>query len=469
MFKKRSIILFMVMLLGLILLAGCGGNDAESGGDGGEDTDETLETVNISLWLTPQWRGVIDSSEDGADYDSFFNHAAERFEEEYDKYDVNIDVEVIASDQRDELLNVNLSGGTPPDIFFESTFAMGDYVHRGALAPLTDIVDQESKEDISETYWEQVTFGEDIYFYPFSNNPGTLTYNADMFIDAGLEDYVGGENEIKTWTFDEFETILATLKEDIPTDKYSNAFPMGLFALNDQGDTWNLAYLRMFGNEFFGEDDNIVLDDEDGVRAMEWLQETYQDGLTNRGPESVSSNDVIAMFQNQQLGISVTNSILFNNMLADMESGSSPEFDARIANIPTTDGGAVQFTYVIGSSLFDTGDETRMEVSKDFIEFYSSDPELVKSSTSSIPVRTSVVEEFADENPMFEAYEENAQYLFNFSGNVPGYNELRQVLFPELQAIYTEEKTPAEAVESYQQLGNAVIEQAKEESVIYNQ
>lgn len=466
MFKKRFIIVFMVMLLGAFLLAGCSDKDSDSSGDSGGSSGET---VDISLWLTPQWQGVMDASEDGADYDSFFKHAAERFEEEYDKYDVNIEVEVIAADQRDELLNVNLNGGTPPDIFFESTFAMGDYVHRGALVPLTDIVDDDSKEDISDTYWDQVTFGEDIYFYPFSNNPGTLTYNADMFKDAGLDEYVGGENEIKTWTLEEFETILETLKEDVPTDKYSNAFPMALFALNNQGDTWNLAYLRMFGNEFFDEDNNIILNDEDGVKAMEWLKKIYDKGLTNRGPESVSSNDALAMFQNQQLGVSFTNSILFNNMLADMESGASPEFDARIANIPTSDGEALEFTYVTGSALFDTEDETRMEVSKDFVEFYSTDPELVKSSTNGIPVRTSVVEEYADENPMFEAYEENAQYLFNFSGNVPGYNELRQVLFPELQAVFTGEKTPEEAVKSYQEKGNDIIGKAKEDSVIFNQ
>lgn len=466
MVKKRTLSLLMVMLLGALLLAACSGDsDSSDSSDGGSSGDK----VEISLWLTPQWKGVFDSTEDGADYDSFFQYAAERFEEEYDKYDVDIHVEVIASDQRNELLNVNLNGGTPPDIFFESTFAMSDFVHRGALIPLTDIIDEETKEDISDTYWEQVTFGDDIYFYPFSNNPGTLVYNADMFRDAGLEEFVGGEDEIVTWTLDELDTILTTLKEDIPTDKYSNAFPMGIFALNDQGDTWNLSYMRMFGNEFFDEEGNIIFNDESGVQAFEWLKDIHHRGLTNRGPESVSSNDVMAMFQNQQLGIAFTNSILFNNMQADMDAGNAPEFDMRLANIPTVDGEALSFTYVTGSSLFDTGDEVRMEVSRDFVQFYSSDPELVKASKNGIPVRESVVDELSSENPLFAAYEENAQYIFNFSGNVPGYNELRQVLYPELQALYTGEKTPEEAAASYQEKGNAVIEKAREDSVIFNQ
>lgn len=460
--KKFS---FILMIVGVLLLAACGGNN--DGNNSSSNDSNGKEKVSISLWLTPQWKGVYDSSEDGADYDSFFKEAAEKFKEQYDKYDVDIKVEVIASDQRNELLNVNLNGGTPPDIFFESTFAMGDFVHRGALLPLTEMITDDAKSDISETYWDQVTFGEDIYFYPFSNNPGTLVYNADMFKDAGLDKYIAGEDEIATWTLDELEEILESLKEDLPADKYTNTFPMALFALNDQGDTWNLAYLRMFGNEFFDADGNIILDDENGEKAVAWLKDIYDRGLTNRGPESVSSNDALAMFQNQQLGISFTNSILFNNMIADMEAGNVSEFDARFANIPTADGDALSFTYVTGSALFDTGDEKRIEVSKDFVEFYSSDEELTLASKNGIPVRESVVEKVKDENPMFEAFEENAKHLFNFSGNVPGYSELRQVLYPELQAVYTGEKTPAEAVKSYQEKGNGVIGKAKEDSVIY--
>ena len=65
-----------------------------------------------------------------------------------------------------------------------------------------------------------------------------------------------------------------------------------LYALNNQGDTWNLAYLRMFGNKFFDKKGNIVLDDDKGVKAAKWLKKTYDAGLTNPGAESVSSNDV---------------------------------------------------------------------------------------------------------------------------------------------------------------------------------
>ncbi|WP_172370414.1 ABC transporter substrate-binding protein [Sporosarcina jiandibaonis] len=465
MFKGRLFRKLLLLALASIVLVGCSDKDKDKGSKGSEKGADGK--VQLTLWLTPQWEGVLDATENGASYDSFFKHAAERFSEEYDKHDVEIKVEVVASDQRDELLNVNLNGGTPPDIFYESVFAMGEYAHRGALVPLDDIVDDEAKSDIGETYWDNVTFGDEVYFYPFSHMPGTLTYNADMFKAAGLEDYIGEENEIKTWTLEEYETILNTLKKDLPKDEYPGAYPMALYALNNQGDTWNLAYLRMFGNEFFDEDGNIVLDDANGAKAANWLKKIYDEGLTNPGAESVSSNDTIAMFQNQQLGINFTNSVLFNNMKADMESGKSPKFDARLANIPSESGKPLTFTYVTGAAVFDTGDETKIQVSKDFVKFFSSDPELVKSSKNGVPVRSSVVEQYTDENPLFAAYDENAQYVFSFTGNVPGYNQLRQVLYPELQALYTGQKTAEEIVKDYQEKGNDIIKESKEDSVIF--
>ena len=464
MFKKRYFTLSLAIVLVLSILAGCTGKE-----EGGSSKDTaSKDEVEIKVWLTPQWKGVLDASEDGADYDSFFKHAADRFADEYKDHKVKVDVQVVAGEQRDELLNVNLNGGTPPDVFFESVFAMGDYAHRGALVPLNDIVDDEAKKDIAQGHWDNVTFGDDVYFYPFSQNPGTLAYNAEMFKAAGLEKYIGGEEEIKTWTLAEYEEILKALKDNLPKEKYSNAYPMGLFALNNQGDTWNLAYLRMFGNQFFDKDGKLIIDDENGVKAAEWLKKIYDNGFTNPGVESVSSNDVNAMFQNQQLAISFTNAILFNNAKADMESGKAPKFDLRLANIPSESGDPLTFTYVTGAAVFDTKDETRIKISKDFVKFISTDPELVKASKNGVPVRTSVVNEFSAEKPYFAAYSANDQYVFNFTGNVPGYSQLRQVLYPELQALYTGSKTAKETVESYQTNGNKVIEDAKANSVIYN-
>ncbi|NOU74224.1 sugar ABC transporter substrate-binding protein [Paenibacillus sp. LMG 31458] len=465
--NKRFPIAVLALTMLASIVAGCTSGNKEATNTSNAGQQSTGKKVELKVWLTPQWKGVMDSTEPGADYDSFLKAAADKFTAQYKKYDAKIKVEVIAGDQRDQLLNVNLSSGTAPDVFFESVFAMGDYVHRGALVPLTDIVDDASKADISKNFWDAVTFGKDVYFYPFQHNPGTLVYNADMLKAAGLEKFIGGPNEIKTWTLAEYEQILKGLKDNLPKDKYSNAYPMSLYAVNNQGDTWNLAYMRMFGNKFFDDKGNIVLDDANGVKAASWLKKIRDAGYTNPGPESVSSNDANGMFRNQQLAISFTNPVLFNNTKADMASGKSAKFDARLANIPSESGDPLSFTYVVGASVFQNKDKAKVEVAKDFVKFFSTDPELVKASKNGIPVRSSVSKELKDVNPLFAAYDANSKYLFNFSGNVPGYSQLREVLYPELQALYTGYKTPEQVVKDYQTKGNKVIQSNKENSVIY--
>lgn len=470
--KKRLLSTIAAMVALIFVVTACSGNNNAGGSNTASSSNNQAskgkEKVEITAWLTPQWKGVLDATEEGADYDSFMKYAAEKFQAQYDKYNATVKVEVIAGDQRDQLLNVNLSGGTPPNVFFESVFAMGDYVHRGALEPLTDIVDDAAKGDIDQSFWDVVSYGDDVYFYPFQHNPGTLVYNADMFKAAGLEQFLGEPNEIKTWTMDEYQQILDGLKNNLPKDQYSNAYPMALFAVNNQGDTWNLAYLRAFGNKFFDENGNIVLDDANGVKAAAWMKQLYDGGYTNPGAESVSSNDANAMFQNQQLAISFINPILFNGMKENMKNGTSPTFDVRIANIPSESGDPLSFTYVVGASVFKSDDAKKVEVAKDFVKFLSTDEELIKSSKNGIPVRASVAEMFKDENPLFAAYNENSKYLFNFTGNVPGYSQLREVLYPELQAMYMGQKTPEQMIKDYQANGNKVIETNKADSVIFN-
>ena len=241
-----------------LLLVACGSKDSEDANvsEGGEVTED----VSLEVVLTPQWKGVYDANEDGADYDSFLRKAADLYMEE--NPNVDIDVQVIPSDQRDSQLSVGLDTDSLPNVFFDSTFALSSWPHQGVALPLDEIISEESKSDISDSIWDNVTISDEIYYYPFSQNQGTLVYNAEMFEESGLEDYIGGEEEIISWTTDEFKEILTALK-----DTNSDVDPLGFFAVNEQGDTWTQMYIRSFGNDFYGEDGNLVLNEESGVEA----------------------------------------------------------------------------------------------------------------------------------------------------------------------------------------------------------
>ncbi|TLG80746.1 ABC transporter substrate-binding protein [Vagococcus zengguangii] len=449
---SKKILVGALLSSSLLVAAGCGKSGSSDKGDD--------EKVAVEVWLTPQWKGVYSADEDGADYDSFFKAAAEKYEKE--NPNVDISVQVIPGEQRSDKLSVAIQTKQLPDIFFDSSFALSEYAHMGVLEPLTDIIDDQTKSDISDAIWDNVTIGDDVYFYPFGHNPGTLVYNADMFKAAGLDQYIGDEHAIANWTPEDLQVITKKLKEANP-----DIAPMGLFAKNNQGDTWNMSYLRMFGNEFFGEDGKIVLNDASGVKALNYIDQLRKDGLTTAGAETLTSNDVNAMFQNQQVAISFTNSVLLNGVLADMENGKVQKFDARLANIPG-ETNPISFTYVTSSIVFNTGDDARTKAAKDFVKFFSSDEELVMASKNTLPVRESVISQLTAEMPYLAAYNENSEYLINFSNNTPGYAEIRNALFPELQALFTGDKTVEQALESFETNGNRIIEENQKKSVIVN-
>ena len=417
--------------------------------------------ISLNLWLTPSWKGVFSGDEPGADYDSFFKEAARRYNEQ--NPNVTINVEVISGDTRDEKLRAAEASDSLPDIVYEGAFTMASYYHSGSIVAIDDIISDEDKADIGEGIWENSKVEGQTFIFPFAHMPGTLIYNADMFREAGLEDYIGGEYDIITWTPDELkDDILPALRDNL-----DGIYPMSLFCMNNQADTWNLSYLRMFGCDFFGEDGYLCTNDEKGVKALEYLLELYNNGLTVAGAESLTSNDCNAMFQNKMIAISFTNSTLLTNLETDMTNGTIEAFDARLANIPG-DPEPKSFTYVSGFMAMNTHDDARIAASKDFVKYVCTDPELVMASRNTLPVRASVTETIGFQLPYLPAYTENQKYIFNFSNNMPGYNELRNVLFPELQAALTGAKTAQEAMDSYVESGNKVIDEGRASSVIYN-
>lgn len=441
--KKMARLLSLVMILGLVL-----GTMAQASAES-----------ELVVWLTPSWKGVFSPDEEGADYDSFFKEVGRRFGETHPG--VTVKVEVISGDSRDEKIAVAASTNTLPDIIYEGAFAMSSLYHKGLLVSLSDLITDEDRKDIAQGVWDNCVVNGDVFCYPFTQMMGTYVYNADLFRQAGLDEYIVEPYEIATWTPEQLLEICRVLKEKLP-DKY----PLTLFAQNTQGDTWTLCALRMFGNTFFNEDGMLCVNEESGVKALQYLVDMRNEGLTAPGPESLSSGDCLSLFSNQQLVIGHTNNVLLNNLLADMASGAVEKFDLRLANIPG-DPTPHTFAYVSGGVVCNTGNEEKIALSKEFVKYFCTDPELLMATQNAMPVRSSVAEKLVEKLPYSPALTANGKYLINFSNNTPGYNELRTVLFPELQAAFTGEKTAQEALDSYVEKGNAIITEGRANSVVY--
>ncbi|EFR44961.1 ABC transporter substrate-binding protein [Streptococcus pseudoporcinus] len=449
--KKSILRLVTLALIPLLGLAACSTKEADK---------KKKDQNEIEVWLTPQWKGTYKGDEKGADYDSFFKTAAKMYEKDHPGK--KISVQVIPGEERDSKLSVATQTKTLPDIFFESTFAISDLAHQGLLAPLDSTIDQKNKADISKSVWDNVTINHKTYFYPFAQNPGMLAYNADMFEKAGLQKYLADKDKIANWSLEDFQMILKKLKESD-----SHITPLGFYAKNNQGDTWTMMYLRMYGSSFFDKSGKLNVNDKKGVHALDYIKELKDKKMITSGAESLTSNDVNAMFQNKKVAISFTNAVLYKGMLDSMAAGTVNKFDARLANIPSVDG-PKSFTYVLGSAVFNTNGDKRQKLAKDFVKYYSENKELIKASMNFMPVRKSLVEQEKANHPMLETYINNDQYVINFSNNTSGYVEVRNALFPEIQAVLTGEKTSKEALDTFVEKGNKAISQGIKRSKILN-
>ena len=126
------------------------------------------------------------------------------------------------------------------------------------------------------------------------------------------------------------------------------------------------------------------------------------------------------------------------------------------------------FTYILGSIVMDTLDDNENAVAKDFVQFYSEHEELTNASTNTLPIRSSVTDNYADELPLLQAFNQNEENVVDFSNNIAGYAELRDVFYPEIQAVLTGAKTPQEALDDLTDNGNEIIDRGNEQSLIVN-
>ena len=486
--KQTAILLSMGMIAGLV--SGCTGNSVtqetaslpeetsvQEQGETGEETEKSAaeqvmddlyaqiadQQIELELWTGPDWKGVYDSSVEGGDYLDFFNFVKAEFEEKYPNIKVN--PVLIDGSQRAEKLAIAIQSGTLPNMYYESDFALSDYVHEGLMVPLDDIVTDEDRADIPAAVWDSWELGGETYIFPFSAEIGMLGINVSIFKEAGAEEYLP-EGEIGEWTPEEFKAALEAVKG------VENVYPFAVFANSQQGDSFTNMLLRIYGGKFVNDEGNaFTINDEKGVQALQMIVDMKNEGLLAPGGETLSQGDVYQMFLNKNLAVVTLNNLTYNNLVAGLKNGSIEEpFEFQWAYYPNGEGvDPYCLSYVKGGAIFNTGDEAEIIASKLFIRFFNSEP-YTEASKVLIPVRESKLEELKSENqdPHIIEAAEALDHTISITGRVPGYVSSRSYYFPEIQAVLTDQKTPKEALDSFVESANEAISKAAERSVILN-
>lgn len=435
-------------------------------GAGEEQTAAALDTdkdYTLTVWLTPQWVGVFDQTEEGAGYTDYFEYAGEKFHELHPN--VTVEVTQITGTERNAVLVSNIQSGTQPDIFYDTSMVMTDFAHMGALVPLDDLVTEEDRSDIFQAAWDGCSVADGLYFYPFAMVTGSLIVNNDALKAAGHEDMIPEKNTLGTWTPEEFKTVLGDMRDKVDR---SGFYPFGFYCKNEQSDQYNNCYLQMFGASMFSEDSSeVTINTEEGVKAMDFIKSLYDENLMEPSPESMQSADTREMFRNQQLGVAYCLTTHYNEIISAMATGELEEFDLSLFMLPG-EKQPISFAQYYGACAFDTGDEERIAWAKEFIRYFSTDPELVMASTEAgVPVRQSVIDQVGDKDPRLEMFMSESDYFVNYNGGIPNYSEFRKALYPQFQAVLSGTMTSKEALDDFKQKADEIISNGRAESELY--
>lgn len=226
-----------------------------------------------------------------------------------------------------------------------------------------------------------------------------------------------------------------------------------------------LGFFWAMGAKLYADGDytQTALNSPEGVAALTKLVEWYNNGLIIPGVTTISGQDLgNTLYQGQSViqGGGLSSLPLVEDA---MEEGRvTVEWEPFISLFPnaegvTSGGLAAGPTGVV---VFKQDDELKRKWAIEFARFLASPDQQVEYAVNSnqFPSRASVPNPF-EGNPDFERVNAWVQEhgVEDMGLSSPTYAEVRVLLQPELQAALLGEKTPEEALASYEENANAVL------------
>lgn len=443
---RKKICALLSVLLACALLTGCTAQKAQ----------KPSVTINVKC-PTLQMSDLTQTGVTAAA--QFLQKAADAFCAQYDAADVT--VKLIEFELTNEDAEIPGCFDTPDaaDVLYEGYFNMSTYIHTGRVVPLDDIISDELRADIYPSHWQESALNGKTYMMPFVTAQNTLSFNAGLFHQAGLDAFIKDPNVVQNWDRDTYEYVLKTLRENLP-DLVS---PMMMYAGNNQGDTHIMTLLRAFGCPLFDENGRFCVNTPEGIAALQWIKDCNDKGYFPAGADTLVMMDNYHQFINQQLALYI------NNAAQEEAFRQEAGFDLYSVNFPnfvSADSGyATVFT--IGFEVFDNGDEAKLAASKAFVK-YIYESEYIDYMTGSIPCGAKVAEKYAEALTSVKKYINNTDANVNLTGNNPNWRGVRAAFYPNIQDLLFGSKTPEEVAASIDASCNAAIEEGYAESKLHD-
>lgn len=365
--------------------------------------------------------------------------------------DIKVKLETIDFKSGPEKINAAIEGGTICDVLFDAPGRIITYGKNGKLVKLDDMFTDDFVKDVNnEALLSACKAGDTAYMYPLSSAPFYMAVNKQMAEDAGVADLIKDG-----WTTDDFTKVLTALK-----DKGYN--PGSVFCSGPGGDQGTRAFVANLYSSSITDPElsKYTINNEGGVKAMEYIKKAVDDGLLMNG-SAYNGGDDIQNFANGQTSFTLLWSPAMPKTQAKLLESSKVEYIE--VTYPSEDGKADLEYLVNGFCVFDKGDPARAEASKKFIQFMCDDAEwgpkdVVRSGC--FPVRNSFGDLYKGDERMGELGTWT-KYYSPYYNTIDGFAEMRTYWFPMLQAVMNGDQEPKAALDDFVTKADASIAAAK--------
>lgn len=429
--RKKRLAAGIILFLLAVCMAGC-------------KADRKEIVLNIKVPPLPLTSEELPEIRDVGD---MLEQAGEDFSAQYKEADVKVNVVTFDYTKEDRFITDCFDTPDAADIRFGRYFNVSSYIHSGRVIPLDGILTEEMKEDIAPEYWDMSRLDGRNYMLPFYDIQNTLCYNRELFRQCGLEEYTGEENTIQSWTSEEFDTILATLREKLP----DMAYPLMMYARNEQGDTHIMSLLRGRGCPVVDENGRFCLNTPEGIEALKWISDSREKGYFPGNCEDMEEEDCQELFRSGQLAICMINNV----SLSGYEEKERENIG--LANFPSEDGKGYTTRFTSGFQVFDNGSEEKLEAAKAFLKYFYSQEIYMNCARKGIPVCGKVAEDVRAENPLMRAYMDNTAETVDFAENNPNWRGVRSIFYTQIHRLLEGGQSPEETAEAIDRECNAAI------------
>lgn len=458
MFKKvLSVLLVLAMAVGMIACSGSAQPTAEAKSTETKDNPAaSAEKIELRLQTPPVFSVGY--------FDALYDLIA-RFEAQ--NANIKINVEELNWDGIGDKLETAMMTGTTPDIYIDGTARTAKLPTTGLVVDLSDVIGGLDNWVESATAIGKVD-GKN-YLVPMTQMPPTvLAVNATLAKQYGVYDMLPKDRV--TWDWTDFMAFLEACGEKSVAD---GVYPIALYAGTQSSDIAYYSMLLCAGAEILNADHTASMVNSDtAASVIGYLKEMSDKGLVYPGAATMTDEEESPLFYSGKTMVSICQSGVLstipvvNEMKKEGLISEVPELEAYA--FPTLNGSQTR-NATWGANCIavfeNEGNQAKIEAAKKFITFMMSDvaysEALWAAGPSYAPTRDFGQNLHTEDEQLLREAEVNGKLgsynTSSFGILEPFWAEIRQHFYPELQAMFNGNKTPAEVVASFDQSINQVI------------